>query len=126
MAIAILWRGGRLLARLRKPDEHLPGAWEFPGGKVHGDETPEQAARREVREELGVEAGALTPRGTIEHEYPDRTVRIHVFEGECAGEPRAADGARWAWLAPSELESLPVPEANRALVAQLAARRPER
>jgi 8-oxo-dGTP pyrophosphatase MutT (NUDIX family) len=44
-----------LLTR-RKAGTHLAGAWEFPGGKVHAGEDPREALRRELREELGVEA----------------------------------------------------------------------
>lgn len=115
----MIWREGRLLARQRRANEPLPGLWEFPGGKIKDEEAPADAARRELREEMGVAAGALRLRATIDHRYPDREVRLHVFEGACDGEPFASDGAAWAWLTPEELGARPIPEANRPLIAEL-------
>lgn len=46
-----------LLAARRAVPARLAGRWEFPGGKVDGDETPEDALHREIREELGVRIG---------------------------------------------------------------------
>ena len=123
MAIAVLWRGGELLLRRRLADETLPGVWEFPGGKIRSGESPEAAARREIREEMGsgIDVGELRLRETIEHDYPDRRVRLFVLEGTCRGEPVASDGADWAWLAPSELARRAIPSANRELVVRLMA-----
>ena len=123
VAIAVLRRGGEVLVRRRRPEEALPGVWEFPGGKIGEGETPAAAARREVLEEMGLDLvpSALALRETIEHEYPGTRVRLFVFEGVCAESPAPSDGASWAWLAPSELARRPIPEANRGLVARLAA-----
>ena len=52
---AALLAGGRVLIAERPRGKHMAGRWEFPGGKLAGDETEEQALRRELREELGVE-----------------------------------------------------------------------
>jgi hypothetical protein len=54
-----------------------------------------------------------------EHDYPDRTVRIHVFEGTFDSEPAPPDGAAWAWMTPAELARLPIPPANRRIVDDL-------
>ena len=123
VAIAVLWRDGRVLVRQRRQDETLPGLWEFPGGKVLAGESPERAARREAREEMRVEVSGLALLDLIEHDYPDRRVRITVYEGTCSGEPSPPDGAQWAWVTPAELASLPVPEANHGLVVRLAGTR---
>ena len=47
-------RGGEALACRRAPGKTTAGRWEFPGGKVDDDETPEAALVREIREELGI------------------------------------------------------------------------
>ena len=121
MAIAVLRRRGdeRILARRRRPDEKLAGLWEFPGGKVESGETPRQAASREVLEEMGAAPKGLTLLRVHEHDYPDRTLRIHVFEGTFEHEPAPPDGAAWAWMTPAELARLPIPPANRAIVDDL-------
>ncbi len=120
VAIAVLHRDGRILVRRRRAGEHLPGLWEFPGGKVLEDESPIEAAEREVREEMSVEAIGLTPVEIIEHDYAERSVHISVFEGSCSGEPSPPDGAEWAWTTPTDLAGLPMPAANRTLVTRLA------
>ena len=121
MAIAVLRRPGdpRILARRRRLDEKLPGLWEFPGGKIESGETPRAAAAREVREEMGADPRELTLLRIHEHDYPDRTVRIHVFEGIFEDEPAPPDGAAWAWMTLAELGRLPIPPANRRIVDDL-------
>jgi 8-oxo-dGTP diphosphatase len=122
VAIAVLRREGRILVRRRREGEHLAGLWEFPGGKIRRGESALDAARREVCEEMGIEAIGLEEWACVAHHYDDRSVSLHVFEGSCSGEPEPADGASFAWVTPEELAELPIPDANRALVAQLLQR----
>jgi ADP-ribose pyrophosphatase YjhB (NUDIX family) len=68
-------------------DEKLPGLWNSRQDRE--GETPAQAAAREVREEMGGDPKGLTLIQVQEHDYPDRTVRIHVFEGTFEHEPAA-------------------------------------
>lgn len=61
VAAAVVRRGERFLLAQRLPDRMLAGQWEFPGGKLEAGETPEAALRRELREELGIEARIERP-----------------------------------------------------------------
>lgn len=123
VAIALIWRGGRLLLTRRPEGVHLAGLWEFPGGKCLPGEAPEACAVRETTEETGLSVRSLGLRPAIVHAYPERTVRLHPVDCEwLCGEPEAAE---LAWVLPSELAGYPLPAANGPLVAMLAADSPQ-
>ena len=67
------------LAMRRGDEEPKPGKWEFPGGTIEHDETPEQALLRELEEELGIEAEIVKKAGVWRHNYPFLHVEIHGF-----------------------------------------------
>jgi 8-oxo-dGTP diphosphatase len=56
---AIIKKENKVLLTRRKPGEKLEGFWEFPGGKIEEDETPQECLRRELTEELGVVTDVL-------------------------------------------------------------------
>lgn len=128
MAVAggILWRGDHFLAARRPRTSPQSGLWEFPGGKLESGESPEQALVRELEEELGVIARKLNLWTVVEHQYPRRVVRLHVFH-VCAfsGEPFPREGQMLRWVTPCEAEALPFLPADRPLLAELATLPPE-
>ena len=67
------------LAMRRGENEPKPGKWEFPGGTIEHDETPEQALLRELEEELGIETNIVKKAGVWRHNYPFLHVEIHGF-----------------------------------------------
>jgi mutator protein MutT len=120
VALALVWRSGCLLVTRRKPDAHLGGLWEFPGGKCLPGEPPDACAEREALEEVGVACRALKLREPIVYAYPERTVRLHPVE--CAyvgGGPRPIEVAEWAWVRPEDLDRYAFPPANAPLLAAL-------
>ncbi len=68
---------GRFLLTSRPEGKIYAGFWEFPGGKVEPNETVEQALRRELFEELGIEIGASEPWKIELMDYPHARVRLH-------------------------------------------------
>jgi 8-oxo-dGTP diphosphatase len=113
-------REGKVLVARRGDDQHLGGTWEFPGGKVEDGEEPETAARRELKEETGLEAHDLEPLIVFVHDYPDRRLKFHAFIArEAEGEPRTDGNRPWQWVPLSDLRAVEMPEANRAIVRAL-------
>jgi mutator protein MutT len=120
VAAAIIQHDRRILLARRRPDSHLPGRWEFPGGKVEAGESFTDALRRELREELGIEVAVLDEFHAVTHHYPEKTVELRFFN--CiivAGEPREIDVAEFRWVNSSDLLSYDFPEADLELVERL-------
>ncbi|MBT6123152.1 MAG: (deoxy)nucleoside triphosphate pyrophosphohydrolase, partial [Candidatus Puniceispirillum sp.] len=70
-AVALIDADGRILLAQRPAHKSMGGLWEFPGGKIEADETPEAALIRELREELGIDTAesCLAPLSFASHHY---------------------------------------------------------
>ena len=117
---AVIQRESRYLITRRNEGTHLAGLWEFPGGKVGAAETPETALRRELREELGVDAAVGDLMETVTWSYPEKTVRILFFRCALHGEPRPQEGQEMRWAEGPALPMYAFPEADRRLVERLS------
>ena len=96
---------GRILITERRCDGPFDGLWEFPGGKIGADETPRDALKRELAEEIGIEITASQPYMDLQHEYPDRTVDLEFFLVTAwRGEPQGLESQGLRWVSPSELD----------------------
>lgn len=120
---ALILKDGKVLICQRTRHQTMPLKWEFPGGKIEEGEQPRDALRRELDEELGIDAKIGEEVARIRHEYSGgRTVElrfyvVHKFSGEI--ENRIFRDVRWS--ARSELTSYDFLEADRELVQDLAA-----
>ena len=122
VAVAVI-RNARndILISRRHADSHQGGLWEFPGGKLKRGESLQQALERELREELGIEIGAIRPLLEIEHDYGDRRVLLDVWlVREFSGEARGLEGQPLNWVAPAELANYAFPAANRPILEAIA------
>lgn len=81
VAAALIDRDGRVLIAKRPADKALAGLWEFPGGKVEQNETPEQALVRELKEELAIDTSesCLAPLVFATHRYPTHHVLVPLY-----------------------------------------------
>ncbi len=117
---AVVERDGRFLVTQRAPGAHLGGCWEFPGGKCESGESLHDALRREMLEELDVRIDIDELLDTVDHVYPDRTVRLHFYRCHLKGELRPRQEQATRWVARTALASLEFPPADAALIAKLA------
>ncbi len=120
---ALILQGDKLLVCQRTRHQVMPLKWEFPGGKIEEGEQPRDALRRELEEELGIEAVIGDEVARIVHQYPNgnavelRFFAVHSFRGEI--ENRIFRDVRWSER--GELTQLDFLEADLALVKDLAA-----
>lgn len=104
VAVGVLIRAdGAFLLTSRPTGKPYAGYWEFPGGKLETGESVEQALRRELQEELGIDIGEVQPWKTEMVDYPHALVRLHfckVFRW--TGELQMREAQMFSW------EQLPV------------------
>lgn len=111
---------GRVLIAQRPAGKHLAGLWEFPGGKCERDEDPRDALRRELHEELGVSAGAAQRLIAVPWRYAEKSICLDVYTvAEFRGEPHGREAQALRWATPQELLDIPMPDADRPVVAAL-------
>jgi 8-oxo-dGTP diphosphatase len=107
----------RVLISERPAGKVLAGQWEFPGGKREAGESGEAALRRELREEIGVQATSLRPVFELSHEYPERHVELAVWVvDEYSGVPAGLEGQQLRWESPAALRTMPLLPADLPIV----------
>ena len=117
----IILREQEILICQRRRSDPYGLQWEFPGGKVKDSEGLEAALRRELREELGIEAAIGEEVYRLRHWYPDRYVevvffRVDSYQGEAAN--RVFESIEW--VPRRRLAAYNFLEADRALVGRIA------
>ena len=117
----ILARDGRILICQRRHSDRYGLQWEFPGGKVQAGESLPAALRRELNEELGIEADVGREIFRLRHRYPDRFVEVVFFDvPHYDGAPENRVFEKIEWVERSDLPAYPFLEADRELVDKLA------
>ena len=116
---AVIRKGDKIFATARGYGE-FKGQWEFPGGKIEAGETPQQALKREILEELETEiiVGGLID--TIEYDYPAFHLSMDCFWCEIvSGELILKEAEAARWLAKDELDTVQWLPADLALLSML-------
>lgn len=94
--------------------------WEFPGGKLESDESAQTALIRELKEETGLQVASSEKMLVLEHDYPDRHVKLHVYlVTEFRGEATGKEGQQLRWVSADELNRLDFLAGNRTIIQQV-------
>jgi 8-oxo-dGTP diphosphatase len=117
---AIIRRNDQLLIAQRKPDDHLGGYWEFPGGKRCENESLEDCLVREVQEELGVVIVPDRLLRKIDHPYPKRILSLHFYLCDWkSGDPCKIDCHDFRWIYPEQMRNFQFPPADDGIINEL-------
>lgn len=116
----MIMKEGKVFATQRGYGEFKDG-WEFPGGKVEAEESPEEALRREIREELEVEVNVGDLIDTIEYDYPVFHLSMKCYACTIAGgSPHLLEHEAARWLSADQLDSVAWLPADITLIPKIA------
>lgn len=124
VAAALMNEAGEVLLAQRPKGKQLADHWEFPGGKVEADESPEAALARELKEELGINAyeGDMRPLTFLSHPYPEYKFHLMMptwLITQWQGEPTALEHQAIQWVHPNQMHEMLMIEADKPLVERL-------
>ena len=116
---AIIRREGRIFATQRGYGDWKDW-WEFPGGKMEAGETPEDALRREIREELSTEISVDEFFCIVDYDYPNFHLTMHCYLCSLLTDTlhlNEHEAARW--LTKDELDSVQWLPADKSIIEKL-------
>lgn len=118
---AIILRDGAYFATQRGYGE-FEGMWEFPGGKIEPGESREDALKREIQEELGVDIYIKELLCTTEYDYPTFHLTMHCYLCSVAsGEIELREHKSAQWLTAETLDTVEWLPADKEIIAKLRA-----
>ena len=126
VAAAVIVSDGKILAAKRKNERLGGGFWEFPGGKIEKGESHENALRREIQEELGVDISIDGFVCTTDFDYPSFHLTMHCYLCTIlAGELELREHKSARWLVLSSLNEVMWLPADKEIVEYLLENRYE-
>ncbi len=115
----LLRRGNKFLLVKRPINKKRGGLWEFPGGKVKEKESLEEALKRELKEELGIETFPKKVIKKIDFLYPEELIELYLLDVEFKDEPILNEASEAMWVTLEYAEKLDLCPADRKLLINL-------
>ena len=116
-ACVIIDANDKILISSREHKNNFSKYWEFPGGKIEINETPEECIIRELKEELNIDASknCIAPIGFSSFDYEKFHVVLMLFvTRKWSGNPIPLEGNKLKWVSYSELRKHKMPDANKS------------
>ncbi len=117
VAVGVIYKKDRVLITHRPPKGLLGGLWEFPGGRIETDETPEAACLREIQEEVNLTVEIIAHLACIKHAYTHFKIQMDVFICRWTGGRVRCNGpVAHKWIKMKAIDAYPFPTANRKFI----------
>ncbi|WP_053956528.1 (deoxy)nucleoside triphosphate pyrophosphohydrolase [Inediibacterium massiliense] len=117
---AVIIKDDLILIARRGKNENLEGKWEFPGGKIEKDETPQQCLKREIQEELNIEIEVGDFLGESIYKYSNGEIRLLAyFSIIIEGEMKLSVHDKVKWVNIKEMDTFDFAPADVPLVKRL-------
>ena len=116
----LIWKDGKFMICQRPENKARALLWEFVGGKVEKGESREDALVRECKEELDVTVKPLDVFCTVDHVYPDITIRLVLFNAEIlSGEPKLLEHADLKWISANDIDNYEFCPADKEILEKI-------
>ena len=120
VAVGVIIQHDQVLICWRDASLHQGNRYEFPGGKVEQGETPTQALKRELKEELNIDVRHIVRAQQLNFNYPEKTVCLYVFKVTAfEGQPVGQQQQEVIWVAKDQLANYRFPDANAPILGML-------
>jgi 8-oxo-dGTP diphosphatase len=117
---AAMVRSGKVLIAQRQAGSHMEYKWEFPGGKLEPDETPEECIIREIKEELDMKIEVIDIYQVVKFKYEEKDILLLCYRCKILeGEGKAIECNDFRWVGRDELPSFEFVPADLAIVEKL-------
>ena len=120
VAVGVIIRHDQVLICWRDASLHQGNRYEFPGGKLELGESPSQALKRELKEELNIDVQLIVSAQQLYFNYPEKTVCLHIFKvTEFTGQPIGQQSQAVLWVHKDQLANYRFPDANAPILRML-------
>lgn len=118
---AIILNKDKAFITKRPISKKMGGLWEFPGGKIEKDETPEEALKREIKEELGVDIYDLNHFMNFTHVYDFSDINFYVYKAKIKNidDIKLLEHMDGKWVEKSELKTYDFVPADKKIIEKL-------